>query len=117
MRRLAAGRVTPVTAGGPGAAPAARPRASTSTSAKSTRRALEVDAHDLDLDAVPQPVRPLRVLPLQEVRPLLEAVVVVRHRRDVHQPLHVDRVELHEQAEGLHARDVARVAPRPAGPP
>src|SRR5262245_59965951 len=51
---------------------------------------LEIHAYDLDLDLVAQAVALPRVLPQQAVRSLVEAVVVVRHRRDVDKALDVD---------------------------
>src|SRR5688572_7123121 len=69
--------------------------------------ALQIHLHDLDLDAIAEPVDLAGVLPPQHVQPLLEAVIVVRHRRDVHQALDEVLDELDEQPEGRYPGNVA----------
>ena len=58
-------------------------------------------------DLVAEPIGLLRVLAAQHVRALDEPVVVVRHRRDVHEPFDVVLDQLDEQAERRDAGDVA----------
>src|SRR5438094_151947 len=61
---------------------------------------LHVDADDLNLHLVSEPVHLLRVLAPQHMRAVDEPVIIVRHRRNVNQPLDEMLDELHEQTEG-----------------
>ena len=68
---------------------------------------LHVDADDLHLHLVAEAIDLLRVLAAQQVRALDEPVVVVGHRRHVHQALDEVLDQLDEQAERGDAGDVA----------
>ena len=61
--------------------------------------ALHVDLDDLHRHLVAEPVVLAGVLAAQDVRPLDEPVVVIGHRRDVHQALDEVLDQLDEQAE------------------
>src|SRR5215212_8430310 len=68
--------------------------------------ALHVDPHHLDSHAIAQPVRLVSVLSAQRVRRFEEAVVIVGHARDVHEPLDEVLGQLDEQPERGYAGDV-----------
>src|SRR5690606_32507968 len=59
----------------------------------------QIDAHDLDLNAVTQTETATTALAGQTVLDRIEVVVITRQRRDMNQTLDVDILELHEQAE------------------
>src|SRR6185295_10237061 len=68
---------------------------------------LHVDADHLHLHLVAEAIHLVRVLAAQQVRALDEAVVVVRHRRDVDHALDEVLDQLDEQPERGDAGDVA----------
>src|SRR5262249_24644826 len=70
--------------------------------------ALEVDARELHDDLVSETVDLSRVLALEQVGLLVEPVVVVAHRGNVHEPLNVDLLELHEEPKRLDAGHISR---------
>ena len=69
--------------------------------------ALHVDLDDLHGHLVAEPVFLAGILAAQDVCPLDEPVVVIGHRRDVHQPLDEVLDQLDEQPERGDAGDVA----------
>src|SRR2546427_765583 len=68
---------------------------------------LHVDADHLHLDLVAKTIDLVRVLASEQVRTLHEPVIVVRHRRHVHEPFDEVLDQLDEQTECGHAGDVA----------
>ena len=68
---------------------------------------LEVDANDLNRNLVAKAVALPGVLTEQRVILLVEPVVIISHRRDVHEPLDIMFAELDEQPKWRDAGDVS----------
>src|SRR2546428_523537 len=68
---------------------------------------LHVDADHLHFDLVAKTIDLVRVLASEQVRTLHEPVIVVRHRRHVHEPFDEVLDQLDEQTECRYAGDVA----------
>jgi ABC-type Fe3+/spermidine/putrescine transport system ATPase subunit len=66
---------------------------------------LHVDARHLDSDAVAEPEAPAGALPFQRMAGLIELIEIVDQRRDVHQPLRRELLDLREETIIRHAGD------------